>query len=158
MQSAKFFTKCFRGSFALALLAGTLAGCAASPDAKRQPASLDPGARPQAEAPTKSATDTYPYTVANPYEGAFAQGTFGASDLPAPDTPPRPAGAITITLLLPMSSADEDVRALANTLLQAAQLALFDVARARASFARGMTGRRSTHKPRRGWRWRRVLI
>ena len=77
----------------------------------------------------QSATDTYPYTVANPYEGAFAQGTFGASDLPAPDTPPRPAGAITITMLLPMSSPDENVRALANTLLQAAQLALFDVAR-----------------------------
>ncbi|MEC8132828.1 MAG: penicillin-binding protein activator, partial [Pseudomonadota bacterium] len=129
MRSEKFSTKCFRGSFALALLATALAGCVASPDAERQPVSLEPGARPQARAPTNSAADTYPYIVANSDEGAFEPGTFGASDLPAPDTPPRPAGAITITLLLPMSSADENVRALANTLLQAAQLALFDVAR-----------------------------
>ncbi len=45
------------------------------------------------------------------------------------NVPPRPAGAITISLLLPLGSANDDVRALAEALLQAAQLALFDVGR-----------------------------
>ena len=39
------------------------------------------------------------------------------------NVPPRPAGAITISLLLPLGSANDDVRALAEALLQAAQLA-----------------------------------
>ena len=131
MQSAKFFAEIFRRPFApvgaLVVLA-VLAGCAAPPEAARKPVSPEPAARAQAEARTGRAADaypnTYPYTVANPYAGAF-----DTADLPAPDLPPRPAGAITITLLLPMSSTDENVRTLANTLLQAAQLALFDVAR-----------------------------
>ena len=153
MQSAKFFAEIFRRPFApvgaLVVLA-VLAGCAAPPEAARKPVSPEPAARSQAEARTGRAADaypnTYPYTVANPYAGAF-----DTADLPAPDMPPRPAGAITITLLLPMSSTDENVRTLANTLLQAAQLALFDVARPELLCAcRIRAARRSAHKPRRG--------
>ena len=127
MQSAPFFAKIFRRSLplmgALTVLA-VLAGCAAPREAGGKFVSPEPTARSQGEARTESATNTYPYTVANPYADAF-----DTAYLPAPDLPPRPAGAITITLLLPISSSDENVRTLANTLLQAAQLALFDVAR-----------------------------
>ena len=130
MQSATFFAKISKHSFlligALAMLA-MLTGCTASPEARRKAVSPEPGERSQAEARTGRATktypSTYPYTVANPYANAF-----DTADLPAPDMP-RPAGAVIISLLLPMSSTDENVRTLANTLLQAAQLALFDVAR-----------------------------
>lgn len=131
MQLAKFFAKIFTGTFspvgALTVLV-VLAGCAAPPEAPRKLVSPEPHAGSKAEAGTGRATNYYPntysYTVPNPYAAAF-----DTADLPEPDLPPRPAGAITITLLLPMSSSDENVRTLANTLLQAAQLALFDVAR-----------------------------
>ena len=46
------------------------------------------------------------------------------SQFPAP--PARPAGAVTISLLLPMSDSRENIRALAEDLFNAAQLAVFD--------------------------------
>lgn len=151
MHAATFFTGLFsalkpRNALALAvlgtILSAMLAGCGGPPAPRKQPVSLEPAATSrtttQAGTQTNTASNTYPNSFPNSFPSAGTNpyaGTFDAYDPPAPlgspiiDTPPRPAGAITITLLLPMSSADENVRALANTLLQAAQLALFDVAR-----------------------------
>ncbi len=151
MQAATFFTGLFsalkpRNALALAvlgtILSAMLAGCGGPPAPRKQTVSLEPAATSrtttQAGAQTTAAPNAYPNSFPDNFPNAGTNpyaGTFDAYDAPATlgppiiDTPPRPAGAITITLLLPMSSADENVRALANTLLQAAQLALFDVAR-----------------------------
>lgn len=151
MQAATFFTGLFsalkpRNALALAvlgtILSAMLAGCGGPPAPRKQTVSLEPAATSrtttQAGAQTNAAPNAYPNSFPDNFPNAGTNpyaGTFDSYHPPAPlgspiiDTPPRPAGAITITLLLPMSSPIENVRALANTLLQAAQLALFDVAR-----------------------------
>ena len=147
MHAATFFTGLFlalkpRKALALAvlgtILSAILAGCGGPPAPRKLPVSLEPAANSRTKTTAGPQTNTAPNTYSNSFPNAGPDpyaGTFDAYDPRAPlgspiiDTPPRPAGAITITLLLPMSSTDENVRALANTLLQAAQLALFDVAR-----------------------------
>ena len=151
MHIATFFTPLLSAlkprnaiSFAIlgTVLSGMLAGCGGPPVPRKQPTLLEPAETSSSTTQAGTLTDTAPNISSNGFLQSFPStgtdpyaGTFDINGLSAPigssiiKTPPRPAGAITITLLLPMSSADENVRALASTLLQAAQLALFDVAR-----------------------------
>jgi branched-chain amino acid transport system substrate-binding protein len=144
MPTANIFTALFstpnpRRGLALVMLGLVLAGCGAPQERASTDRLTTASGAATARTPTNPQTPPQPVsraqTATDAFSGApaqsdiFAPNAFDPYDLPMPNVPPRPAGAVTITLLLPMNSADENVRALATTLLQAAQLALFDVAR-----------------------------